>query len=147
MLVEVLLLLKLFQFREVTMPLIIAIVIFGILLFLAPRQILNIKLKYPLSELEYRTDQLNENIKNLVMASMSDEMYTQLKLIEDGKSKPAEMKESFRRELKYLDVLGYIKFTDGSLSELNNGKTDDMNKKAEVTDLGSNYIRLRESCK
>ena len=149
MAVEYSLFVKFFELDEVTMPLITAIVIFGILLFLAPRQILGIKFKDPLNELKDKTNkltdnikdlaaitnQLNNNVKNLVMASMSDEMYTQLKLIADGKIEPIEMNESFKRELEYFDVLGYIKFPDVGLAKLKNGEIFDMKKISEVTDL------------
>ena len=84
-LVEVTLLVKFFKLSEVemrqitaTIPLITAIVIFGILLLLAARQILSIKFKNlikELKELKDRTDQLTYKVTDFVKVLMSEDMY------------------------------------------------------------------------
>ena len=159
--VEVSLFVKFFELDEVTMPLITAIVVFGILLFVALRQLLSIKFKDPLNELkdktkkltdnirelEFKTKKLTDNITKLVMASMSKEMYKRLKNIEECVMPYDEKNESFRKELEYLDALGYIELKHDDPKKLCNETPCNMYKIAKITTLGIDYIRLRDSFK
>lgn len=96
------------------------------------------------AEFSDRVRGLQSQADELVRLSMSDEVYMQLSLIADMKITEGKMGESFRRELGYLDVLGYIKFPRGGLAALRDGETYDLTKLAYVTDLGRRYIQLRE---
>jgi hypothetical protein len=95
-------------------------------------------------QLAKTTDDLHGDLAQLVLLSMSEQVYKQLRRLADGSIGDANMGESFRRELGYLDVLGYVRFPIGGLAGMRDGQRYDMRRHAEVTELGRRFLRLHE---
>lgn len=146
---EIALVTKLVIAKVLSIPLIgaIGVVAILILVLVAPQSFRRIQFGNLLIELQHRTQEIQDKVANLVLLSMSDEVYTQLKHIANETMPSATMGASFRRELGYLDVLGYVKFPHGGLSSLRDGETYNMTMIAKVTDLGRAFIDLREEAK
>jgi hypothetical protein len=95
-------------------------------------------------QLAKTTDDLHGDLAQLVLLSMSEQVYKQLRRLADRSIGEAHMGESFRRELGYLDVLGYVRFPIGGLAGMRDGQRYDMRRHAEVTELGRRFLRLHE---
>ena len=155
--IEVALLYKLIMGQAATNPteLIIAICIIGILFMLSPN-VDSMKLisfgkegfKAELEVLQKKTSENERAIANLILLSMGEDAYLNLRKLATGAfgpfKKPPHM--GLEMELYHLRNLGYVvlnKKKAPSIHEIPESD-DELSDYIEVTDAGKKYIALRE---
>jgi hypothetical protein len=97
------------------------------------------------AKLEYRVERTSLAMDQLVILSMSQEIYANLKKLSSGRFGQFVLGPSFKRELAFLSHLGYIEFIQGGLDGIpENQDLPQLSAYAQVTELGRQFIGLRE---
>lgn len=146
--IEAVLLLMLIS-RQANELIIVAIIAIAFLLFLIPRleDVISLtfdrgKLENKLSTISKKLATTNTRIDKLVLLSLSESMYKNLKKFAAGNFGAYEMSDGLEREIYYLRDIGYVEV--GRIRDIPH-QGNNLSEYVKITDLGKQFIELRKS--
>jgi hypothetical protein len=145
--VELALFIALFKETKTTTELMAAITIIAVLPIVVIRVFDISVLKFSKEGLEMDTlqtkvDEALSKVDRLFVLTMSDKIYKTLSTINGNAPYPCKIDDSFRRQLYYLEDIGYV--TPIPSKDLPTGDVESLQEYFQVTTTGKEFIEYRE---
>jgi hypothetical protein len=97
-----------------------------------------------LDEVDRKLEQTRDRLDRLFLLTMSPAMYENLRKLDSGRFGHFTISEGLQRELYHLRDIGYIDVM--SIQQLP-PRGDDLSKHVSVTEIGREFVRLRQESK
>jgi hypothetical protein len=146
--VEVTLIVSIFQKIEVGAGLLTAITVIAILPILVIRvfdiTVLNLSKEGVQAQmLQAEINEALSKVDRLFVLAMSDTIYKLLSLLNEGASVPYKLDDSIRRQLYYLEDVGYVSLINTPLPD----EVPDLKLYAAITKTGQEFLEFRSGIK